>query len=120
MSKPIEQSCRRHRRGSALAILVVVMAILALVVAGAIRPVRDEADMATLRVEMTRAAYAAESGRIIIIKAVLGTPTMPTNGSSIVVNDQTIVFVQTPDAMADAIVEGKSGDATKQINFNAP
>lgn len=45
----------KSRRGSVIVVLVVVMAILGLAVAGAVRPVRDESDLATLRVETTRA-----------------------------------------------------------------
>jgi type II secretory pathway pseudopilin PulG len=105
------------RRGTVLVVLVVVMAILALVVAGAVRPVRDESDIATLRVETTRAFYAAESGAIILMNAVIGQSTMPTNGDTVALGNQTISFVQIPDATGVAIVEGLSGDAIRRIEF---
>jgi hypothetical protein len=106
-----------HRRGTVLVVLVVVMAILALVVAGAVRPVRDESDIATLRVETTRAFYAAESGAIILMNAVIGQSPMPTNGDTVALGNQTILFVQVPDANGVAIVEGLSGDAIRRIEF---
>ena len=106
-----------HRRGTVLIVLVVIMAILALVVAGAVRPVRDESDIATLRVETVRAFYAAESGGVILMNAVIGNASMPVEGSSIELNGQTIIFVQTPDAQPIAIVEGSSGDARRRISF---
>ena len=105
------------RRGSALIIIVIVMSMLALVVAGAVRPVRDEADLATLRVETTRAFYASESGAMILMNAVLGNTTMPTEGDSISLSGQTIRFVQIPDAQGIMIVEGLSGDARRRIEF---
>jgi len=105
------------RRGTVLVVLVVVMAILALVVAGAVRPVRDESDIATLRVETTRAFYAAESGAIILMNAVIGQSPMPTNGDTVALGNQTILFVQVPDANGVAIVEGLSGDAIRRIEF---
>ncbi len=98
-------------------VIVIVMAILSLVIAGAVRPVRDESDLATLRVETTRAFYAAESGAIIMMNAVIGQATMPSNGDVIELNDQTIIFVQVPDAQGVGIVEGNSGDATRRIEF---
>jgi len=107
----------KSRRGSVLVVLVVVMAILALVVAGAVRPVSDESDLATLRVETVRAFYASESGAIILMNAVIGLTPMPSNGDTVVLNNQTIRFVQIPDANGVAIVEGVSGDATRRIQF---
>ena len=106
-----------QRRGTVVVIIVVVMAILSLVVAGAIRPVRDESDLATLRVETTRAFYASESGAVIMMNAVLGKAAMPTEGSVIRLGHQTIVFIQIPDGEGVAIVEGLSGDARRRIEF---
>jgi len=100
-----------------LVVIVVVMAILGLVVAGAVRPVRDESDLATLRVETTRAFYASESGAIIMMNAVLGNAPMPVDGASVLLNGQQILFVQTPDVQGVAIVEGISGDAKRRIEF---
>ncbi len=119
MNMPKNQSSRDTRRGTVLVVIVVVMAILSLVIAGAVRPVRDESDLATLRVETTRAFYAAESGAIIMMNGVIGQIDMPTNGQSLVLNDQTIVFVQVPNDQGVGIVEGISGDATRRIEFTA-
>jgi hypothetical protein len=93
------------------------MSMLALVVAGSIRPVRDEADLATMRVETVRAFYASESGAIIMMNAVIGTTVMPSSGDSIILNDQTVNFTQIPDADGVAVVEGISGDAVRRIEF---
>ncbi|MDF1808633.1 MAG: hypothetical protein P1U42_02965 [Phycisphaerales bacterium] len=108
---------KSSRRGTVLIVLVVIMAILALVVAGSVRPVRDESDIATLRVETVRAFYAAESGGIILMNGVIGQSTMPTEGTSIQLNGQQIFFVQTPESQPIAIVEGVSGDARRRISF---
>lgn len=105
------------RRGTVLVVIVLVMVMLALVVAGSIRPVRDESDLATLRVETTRAFFAAESGGVILMNAVMGRIAMPTDGDSTVLNGQTILFVQAPDAQGIAIVEGVSGDARRRVEF---
>ncbi len=107
----------RSRRGTVLVVILVVMSILALVVAGSVRPVRDESDIATLRVETTRAFFAAESGGVILMNAVMGRSEMPSSGDSIVLNGQTILFVQPPDADGIAIVEGISGDARRRVEF---
>ncbi|MBL4697200.1 MAG: hypothetical protein JKX70_00050 [Phycisphaerales bacterium] len=106
-----------NRRGTVLIVIVVVMSMLALVVAGAIRPVRDEANLATLRVETTRAFYASESGAIIVMNGVLGRATLPSDGDSITLNGQTILFVQAPNAQGIAIIEGISGEARRRIEF---
>lgn len=117
MSKSTPTSNKHTRRGTVIVVIVVVMAILALVVAGAVRPVRDESDLATLRVETSRAFYASESGAIILMNAVLGNISMPISGSSITIDGQTIEFIQIPDDQGIAIVEGSSGDARRRIEF---
>ncbi len=117
MSKSRQQPSGLTRRGTVLVAIVIVMAILSLVIAGAVRPVRDESDLATLRVETTRAFYAAESGAVIMMNAVIGRAAMPNSGDRIMLNGQTVVFVQVPDAQGIGIVEGISGDATRRIEF---
>lgn len=106
-----------RRRGTVLVVIVVVMAILGLVVAGSVRPVRDEADLATMRIETTRAFYASESGAIIMMNAVLGKTTMPSAGDTIDIDGQQILIVQIPDAQGVVIVEGRSGEAKRRIEF---
>ena len=105
------------RRGSVLAVLVVVLAILGLVVAGSVRPVKDEATLAGMRVETMRAFYAAESGTFVLVGAYLGDAAMPIEGSTLELNGQSIVFTQVPDQGGTAIVHGKSGDATRRIEL---
>ena len=60
------------RRGSVLAVLVVVLALMGLIVAGSVRPMRDESSLAAMRVETVRAFYAAESGTVITIQGYMG------------------------------------------------
>lgn len=107
----------QHRKGVVLVVIVVVMSVLALVVAGAIRPVRDEAELATLRVETTRAFYAAESGAFIVMNAVMGNIEMPAEGSTLNLEGQRIEFVQVPDTGPIAVIEGISGDAIRRIEL---
>ncbi len=105
------------RRGTAVVIIVLLMAMLGLVVAGSIRPLRDEADIASLRVETTRAFYASESGGIIVMNAFMGNTDMPDPGSSITLNNETIHFLQQPDSDGVTIIEGVSGDARRVIQL---
>ena len=107
----------KDRRGIVLIVIVVVMAILALVVAGAVRPVRDETELARLRVETTRAYFAAESGGIIVMNAMMGNIDMPEEGTEFSLSGQTIEFVQIPDVDPVAVVEGRSGDAVRRIEL---
>ncbi len=108
---------RNDRRGTVLVVIVVVMAMLALVVAGAVRPVREEADLATMRVETARAFYGAESGGVILMNAIIGRAQMPIEGDEIVLGVQRIGFMQVPGEDGVAIVEGTSGDARRRVEF---
>ena len=63
-------NCRRGSprcRGSVMAVVLVVMSVLGLVVAGSVQPLAQEADLAAVRVETTRAFFAAESGVAVVI-----------------------------------------------------
>lgn len=111
------KSKTQSRRGSALAVLVVVLALMGLVVAGSIRPLRDEASLATMRVETARAFYAAESGMMIVIQGYMGSATMPVEGSEIMVNGQRVEFSQIPDIAGTAVIHGLSGNAVRRIEL---
>jgi len=105
------------RRGSVLAVLVVVLSMLGLVVAGSVRPLRDEAALATMRVETVRAFYAADSGTVITIQGYMGLVAMPVEGSEITLNDQTVRFTVMPDTIGTAVIQGLSGDAVRRIEL---
>jgi len=105
------------RRGSVLVVLVVVLALLGLVVAGSVRPLRDEAALTTMRVETVRAFYAAESGSIITIQAYLGGASMPVSGTQVVLNDQIVEFTQIPPTSGIVVIHGMSGDAVRRIEL---
>lgn len=107
----------RSRRGSVLAVLIVVLALMALVVAGVVRPLRDEASLTTMRVETLRAFYAAESGAYVVAQGYLGRCEMPVEGSGVTLSGESVVFTQVPDASGVAVVEGLSGDACRRIEL---
>lgn len=111
------RSSNNRRRGIVLVVIVVVMSILSLVVAGSIRPVRDESELAALRIETTRAFYAAESGAFIVMNAVMGSIDMPDEGTTLNLGGQRIEFVQVPDSTPIAVIEGSSGDAVRRIEL---
>ncbi len=105
------------RKGTALAVLVVIMSLLGLVVVGTVRPLRDEATLTTMRVETVRAFYAAESGMMVVIQGYMGAAAMPIDGSEITINGQVVEFMQIPDIDGTAIIHGKSGHAIRRIEL---
>ena len=106
-----------QRRGSALVVIVVVLAILGIAVAGAVRPLVYEAETTTLRIETTRAFYGAESGAAVVVQSVLGGITPPANGDSVVLEGAVVRYIQMPDGALSAIVEGSSGSAVRRIEL---
>lgn len=108
---------RNKRRGSALIVVVVVMAILGIAVAGAVTPLIYEAESASLRIETTRAFYAAESGAAVIIQAEVGGVEAPSAGDSVAIGGSTIRYLQIPSDGVNAIVEGASGTAVRRIEL---
>lgn len=106
-----------RKRGVVLVVIVMVMAMLSLVVAGAIRPVRDEGALAALRIETARAFYASESGAFVVMNAVMGQIEMPEQGSVLELGGQQIQFVQVPAEDPVAILQGVSGEAIRRIEL---
>lgn len=108
---------KTDRRGSALVVVVMVLAILGITVAGAVTPLIYEAEVVSLRVETTRAFYAAESGAAVIIQAEVGGVDAPESGDEVVIEGSVIRYIQIPDEGVNAIVEGTSGSAVRRIEL---
>lgn len=108
---------KKHRRGSALVVVVVVLAILGIAVAGAVTPLIYEAEAVSLRVETTRAFYAAESGAAVIVQAEIGGVDSPSAGDTVVIDGSVIRYIQIPSGGSNAIVEGTSGSAVRRIEL---
>ncbi|MCA9304623.1 MAG: hypothetical protein KC996_10925 [Phycisphaerales bacterium] len=109
---------KRCRRGSALVVVVMVLAILGIAVAGAVSPLVYEAETVSLRVETTRAFYAAESGAAVIIQAEVGGIDPPGVGDEVVIGGSVIRYIQLPSDGTNAILEGSSGSAVRRIELS--
>jgi hypothetical protein len=107
----------KGRRGSALVVVVVVMAVLGIAIAGAVQPLVYEAETVSLRVETTRAFYAAESGAAVIVQTAVGGITGPVDGDVVIFNGSAVRYIQMPIDGASAIVEGSSGSAVRRIEM---
>lgn len=104
------------RRGMAIAVIIVVLAVLALVVAGAVRPAAQEADVASLRVQTIRAFYAAESGVSVLIGSVKSGTERPITGDVIAWGTQSVEF---ESVSADSVtLVGRSGFAQRRISLD--
>lgn len=104
-----------HRRGFAVAVILVVVAVLGLAVVGSIGPLGQEAEMAALRVETLRAFYAAESGMVVTIGTLNAGIEVPGSGDSVVIGHQTIRFVTVPEGVGEIVIEGASGWALRRV-----
>ncbi len=106
-----------ERRGSALIVIVVVLAVLGIAVAGSVRPLVYEAETVSLRVETTRAFYAAESGAAVMVQTEVGDISGPSSGDTVVIEGSVIRYIQIPDVGVNAVVEGSSGSAIRRIEL---
>ena len=107
----------RERRGSALVVVVIVLAVLAIAVAGGVTPLIYEAEAVSLRVETTRAFYAAESGAAVLVQAYTGGVEAPAPGEAVEIDGSVIRYLQIPADGVNAIVEGASGSAVRRIEL---
>lgn len=107
----------RARRGFAAVVIIVVLSVLSLAVAGSIVPVRQEADLASLRVQTTRAFFAADSGAFVLIGTLNAGLDVPTDGSELTIGAQNVIFDTIPEDAGDATITGYSGQARRRIRI---
>lgn len=113
-----------HRRGTALVIAAVVLALLGVVTLGVAGATGDDAALATQRLSAVRAAAAAESARAICLRQLKLDPAAPATGEFALPDGSVAVVVQPfgafPDPPGEAIVEGRSEGAVRRITVAAP
>lgn len=100
-----------------MAVVLVVLSVLGLVVAGSVQPLSEEAGLAAVRVETTRAFFAAESGVFVVIGLVNAGHDPPGTGDETRIGSQTIRYVQVPEDSGDLVIEGASGLATRRVQL---
>lgn len=100
-----------------MAVVLVVMAVLGLVIAGSVQPLSQEADLAAVRVETTRAFFAAESGVAVVIGLANAGLELPSAGDETRIGLQTVRFIEVPDSAGELVIEGASGLATRRVQL---
>jgi hypothetical protein len=100
-----------------MAVVLVVMAVLGLVIAGSVQPLSQEADLAAVRVETTRAFFAAESGVAVVIGLANAGLELPAAGDETRIGLQTVRFIEVPDGAGELVIEGASGLATRRVQL---
>lgn len=107
----------RARRGVVVLVIVVVLAVLNIAIIGGVAASASDAQVGLLRVETSRAFYAAEGGATIVVKGLLGDITPPTDGSTLTLDGSEIEFVQVPSSAGEIVVEGRSGFARRRLSI---
>ncbi len=103
------------RRGMAIVVIVVVVATLGLAVLGSVSPATQEAEIAALRVQTTRAFFAAESGVHILIGSTKAGLDAPGSGDSAAWAHQSVEFETAGDT--GAVLVGRSGNAERRLGI---
>jgi len=103
------------RRGVVVLVVVVVLAVLHVAIIASVAASGSDAQIGLLRVETTRAFYAAEGGASVVVKGILGQTTPPTEGSTLTLDGSEVEFVQVPESAGEIIVEGRSGFARRRL-----
>ncbi len=111
-------SGKKLRRGSGLASLVLVLALLNIVVMGLMAPSGEQSELDALRLDTTRAFYAAESGGRVVVRCLKSGIGLPTAGTTLSVGPGTAQFVQVPAGVnGEAVVLGSSGLAQRRLRI---
>lgn len=107
-----------RRRGVAIAMVVVMLAMLHLMVIGGVSAAGDEARIGSLRVETSRAFYLAEAGSVITIKTLSDGLTPPEQGTELALPGGEVAFVTVPETpTGEVVVEGRSGFGKRRVSI---
>jgi hypothetical protein len=110
---------KRARRGGGIAAVVMMLALLNLVILGAVAASGDEAHVGAMRAETSRAFYAAESGAVVVLKLTSENRPLPAPGSTIAIGSATAEFVSLPATgqPGEAVIQGRSGDGARRLRI---
>ncbi|RMH14686.1 MAG: hypothetical protein D6695_00550 [Planctomycetota bacterium] len=107
------------RRGIALVVVVLMLAVVHITVMSSVVRAGPEADIVTLRIETARAFFAADSGVMVWLREDAAGQT-PEPGEVLTLNEQRVLFVESPEAgeSGTLVVEGQSGRARRRVMIN--
>jgi Tfp pilus assembly protein PilX len=113
---------RRHptpkrRRGFAVLAVVVVLAVVHLAVMGSVAASGNESVVGAMRVESTRAFYAAESGATIALRLTNRRLALPAPGTSVSLGVSAVRVVSAPPTgeAGEVVVIGASGEGQRKV-----
>lgn len=108
---------RQVRRGMAIVVVIVMVAVIHLTVIGAVTRGGHSADVASLRIETMRALFAADSGVMVWLREDAAGRT-PESGDELNMGVQRVLFVESPEAGETGVltVEGQSGRARRRVS----
>lgn len=118
-ARPVRARWSR-RRGVGIAAVIIVLAAVNLAVLGAVRTTADDAYAGSLRVETTRAFYAAESAARIAVRCAMDSEPYPVAGSTISIGVASAQYVQVPSSgfTGYVVVQGRSGNGVRRLSIN--
>ncbi|MFO0831615.1 MAG: hypothetical protein U0637_07200 [Phycisphaerales bacterium] len=114
---PAAPARRARRRGTGIAALILLLAVLNIAAMGVLAAGTDESDLSVSRAQTIRAFYAAESGGVAVLKLTQSRQTLPTAGSTLNLTNATCTYESVPSATTGGTlwVTATSGDARRRI-----
>lgn len=119
--KAIRPPSRRARRAIAAAAIVIVLALINLVVIASLEGGTDDAMAAAIRVETTRAFYAAEAGSVIAVELLSEDKPTPAAGAVLSLETGEVTFTRVPTSgtTRTLVIDGRSGIAFRRVHVTA-
>lgn len=110
---------RLHRRGTGIAALILLLAVLNIAVMGVLAAGSDESDLSVSRAQTARAFYAAESAGTAAIRLLEANQAPPTSGQELDLGTATASYdtVSLTATSGRIVVTGSSGEAQRRIEI---
>jgi hypothetical protein len=110
----------RNRRGAAVAVLVLMLAVIQMVVVSGVDGSADDAGQAVLRLLSTRAQYAADGAGMIVTRQVKEGQHVPPVGTILTIGSATATVVEAPTAgsAGEVVVDVRCDRATRRIRIS--
>jgi Tfp pilus assembly protein PilX len=108
--------CGSHRRGFAVATVVVLLLLLNIVAFGSVRSGSDESAVASLRVETLRALYACDAGLVVTLGELGRGEEMPADERTLELEGATAVIAPgTVEGELEILIVGSSGYGRRRV-----
>ena len=114
------QRVHRGRRGTAIAAIILLLAVVNLAAMAVLHAGAQESEVGAMRAQTIRALYAAESAVTAVVRLDESGAALPASGSTLILTGATAQYTSVPTTGTSGTLDvvGMSGDANRRVRLD--